>query len=147
MKGSLSSTCSINSENPYATINDAPAACKHSESSYVEMKSPAHHEHMAHCCSAAIITTTTTTSAPAKNVYDMEPSISILQGGGGAAVPGYPQNPYDLPRNSHIPSHYDLLPVRPSPPHSHSPPPPRPPPPPPPTPPPPPPPPPPPRPP
>lgn len=71
MKGSLSSTCSLNSENPYATINDPPALCKHSESSYVEMKSPAHHEHMTHCCSAAIITTTTTTTAPAKNVYDM----------------------------------------------------------------------------
>lgn len=71
MKGSLSSTCSLNSENPYATINDPPGLCKHSESSYVEMKSPAHHEHMTHCCSAAIVTTTTTTTAPAKNVYDM----------------------------------------------------------------------------
>ncbi|KAG7242766.1 hypothetical protein INR49_020141 [Caranx melampygus] len=78
---------------------------------------------MAHCCSAAIITTTTTTTAPAKNVYDMgmsEPTISIVQGAGGVVVPTYPQNPYDLPRNSHIPSHYDLLPVRPSPSHSHS---------------------------
>ncbi|KAI4830768.1 hypothetical protein KUCAC02_002381, partial [Chaenocephalus aceratus] len=83
MKGSLSSTCSLNSENPYATINDAPGACKHSESSYVEMN---------------------------KNIYDMEPSISIIQGANGMVVPSYPQNPYDLPRNSHIPSHYDLLP-------------------------------------
>ncbi|TKS70490.1 Multiple epidermal growth factor-like domains protein 11 [Collichthys lucidus] len=123
MKGSLSSTCSLNSENPYATINDPPGLCKHSESSYVEMKSPAHHDHMTHCCSAAIITTTTsTTTTPAKNVYDMEPTISIVQGAGTVVVPTYPQNPYDLPRNSHIPSHYDLLPVRPSPSHSHSPP-------------------------
>lgn len=72
MKGSLSSTCSLNSENPYATINDPPGlACKHSESSYVEMKSPAHHEHLTHCCSAAIITTSTTTTVPAKNIYDI----------------------------------------------------------------------------
>ncbi|KAI3377080.1 hypothetical protein L3Q82_000063 [Scortum barcoo] len=150
MKGSLSSTCSLNSENPYATINDPPGLCKHSESSYVEMKSPAHHEHAAHCCSAAIITTTTTTTTtttPAKNEKESqlsqnnlkwdflliglhqvsatswgEPTISIVQGAGGVVVPGYSQNPYDLPRNSHIPSHYDLLPVRPSPSHSHSPP-------------------------
>lgn len=152
MKGSLSSTCSLNSENPYATINDPPGLCKHSESSYVEMKSPARHEHVSHCCSAAIITSAAaTTTAPTKNVYDMgtlawpllspastfshwlifsrllclllpEPTISIVQGAGGMMVPSYPQNPYDLPRNSHIPSHYDLLPVRPSPAHSHSPP-------------------------
>ncbi|KAH0620098.1 hypothetical protein JD844_014694 [Phrynosoma platyrhinos] len=30
---------------------------------------------------------------------------------------GYIQNPYDLPRNSHIPCHYDVLPVRHSPTH------------------------------
>lgn len=71
MKGSLSSTCSLNSENPYATINDPPGLCKHSESSYVEMKSPAHHEHMTQCGSAAIVTTTTTTTVPAKNIYDI----------------------------------------------------------------------------
>ncbi|XP_045544826.1 multiple epidermal growth factor-like domains protein 11 [Salmo salar] len=67
MKGSLSSTCSLNSENPYATINDPLAvavACKHSESSYVEMKSPVHHE-MSYC-SSAIVTTTAS-----KNVYDV----------------------------------------------------------------------------
>ena len=28
---------------------------------------------------------------------------------------GFSQNPYDLPRNSHIPSHYDILPMRHSP--------------------------------
>lgn len=74
MKGSLSSTCSLNSENPYATISDQPGlACKHSESSYVEMKSPAHQEHATHCCSAAIVSTSTSTSTalPAKNVYDI----------------------------------------------------------------------------
>ncbi|XP_039477094.1 multiple epidermal growth factor-like domains protein 11 [Oreochromis aureus] len=120
VKSSLSSTCSLNSENPYATITDNPNLCKHSESSYVEMKSPAHHEHTAHCCSATIISTTTTTTVPAKNVYNMEPTISIVPGSGAAVVPSYPQNPYDLPRNSHIPSHYDLLPMRPSPSHSHS---------------------------
>ncbi|MEQ2173411.1 hypothetical protein GOODEAATRI_031928, partial [Goodea atripinnis] len=71
MKGSLSSTCSLNSENPYATINDHPALCKHSESSYVEMKSPVHQEHVTHCCSAAIISTTSSSNMPIKNIYDM----------------------------------------------------------------------------
>ncbi|MEQ2218334.1 hypothetical protein XENOCAPTIV_001753 [Xenoophorus captivus] len=71
MKGSLSSTCSLNSENPYATINDHPALCKHSESSYVEMKSPVHQEHVTHCCSAAIISTTSSSNIPIKNIYDM----------------------------------------------------------------------------
>uniref|UniRef100_A0A3Q4H4Y9 Multiple EGF like domains 11 n=1 Tax=Neolamprologus brichardi TaxID=32507 RepID=A0A3Q4H4Y9_NEOBR len=104
VKSSLSSTCSLNSENPYATITDNPSLCKHSESSYVEMKSPAHHEHATHGCSATII----------------KPTISIVPASGAAVVPSYPQNPYDLPRNSHIPSHYDLLPMRPSPSHSHS---------------------------
>lgn len=66
MKGSLSSTCSLNSENPYATINDQPALCKHAESSYVEMKSPVHHEH-AMRCSAAI----SGGVPPARNVYDI----------------------------------------------------------------------------
>lgn len=70
MKGSLSSTCSLSSENPYATINDPPAHCKHSESSYVEMKSPTHHEHTTLCCSAPIAASAAATTT-AKNVYDM----------------------------------------------------------------------------
>ncbi|PWA23300.1 hypothetical protein CCH79_00018920 [Gambusia affinis] len=114
MKGSLSSTCSLNSENPYATINDQPALCKHAESSYVEMKSPVRHEHATRCCAAAI--SSGGGVPPARNVYDIEPTA------GAALLPGYPQNPYDLPRNSHIPSHYDLLPVRPSPTRSITPP-------------------------
>ncbi|TNN35290.1 Multiple epidermal growth factor-like domains protein 10 [Liparis tanakae] len=110
MKGSLSS-CSLSSENPYATISDA----KPSESSYVEMASPAHRDHAARRCSAAIVAANA--NANAKNVYDMEPTVSVIQ----APVPGFPQNPYDLPRNSHIPSHYDLLPTRPGPPPAGSP--------------------------
>lgn len=77
MKGSLSSTCSLSSENPYATINDPPAHCKHSESSYVEMKSPAHREHATLCCSAPIAATATT----AKNVYDMGELAAERPGG------------------------------------------------------------------
>lgn len=39
------SSCSLNGENPYATIRDPPKlACKHTENSYVEMKSPSHRE-------------------------------------------------------------------------------------------------------
>lgn len=76
MKGSLSSTCSLNSENPYATITEAAALSKHPESSYVEMKSPARHQHVTHCCSTAAVVTTTSSSpssssAPVKNVYDI----------------------------------------------------------------------------
>lgn len=62
-KGSLSSTCSLNSENPYATINDPPGMSKHSESSYVEMKSPAHRDHVTPCCPAG--------ATPSRNVYDV----------------------------------------------------------------------------
>lgn len=69
MKGSLSSTCSLNSENPYATINDQPALCKHAESSYVEMKSPVRHEHATRCCAAAI--SSGGGVPPARNVYDI----------------------------------------------------------------------------
>lgn len=79
VKSSLSSTCSLNSENPYATITDNPSLCKHSESSYVEMKSPAHHEHTTHGCSATIINTTTTTTVPAKNVYNMGTFVSCFR--------------------------------------------------------------------
>ncbi|XP_056135389.1 multiple epidermal growth factor-like domains protein 10 [Lampris incognitus] len=116
MKGSLSSTCSLSSENPYATISDPPGpVCKHPESSYVEMKSPAHRDHMTQCRSTAIVNTSSSAAVTTKNVYDMEPTVSVLQG-----LPSYPQSPYDLPRNSHIPSHYDLLPMRPSPSHSQT---------------------------
>lgn len=144
-KGSLSSTCSLNSENPYATINDPPGLSKHPESSYVEMKSPAHRDHVTPCCPAPAGAT------PSRNVYDVgawggglqvlcvdgvtmqtvtsfsspEPTVSVVQGVVAVAMPGLPgyvQNPYDLPRNSHIPCHYDVLPVRASPSHSQTPP-------------------------
>lgn len=111
-----SSSCSLNSENPYATIRDPPSlACKHTESSYVEMKSPAHRD-LTFCSS-----TSTTLTTASRNVYDVEPTVSVLQGPNGLAT-GFSQSPYDLPRNSHIPSHYDILPMRHSP--THSPPPP-----------------------
>ncbi|KAJ8248723.1 hypothetical protein GJAV_G00227040 [Gymnothorax javanicus] len=117
MKGSVcsSSTCSLNSENPYATIKDPPGvAPKHPEGSYVEMKSPTHHE-------LSLCSSSTPTHTATKNIYDMEPTVSVLQGG-GCMVPSYPPDPYDMPRNSHIPSHYDLLPVHCSPTNSAPPP-------------------------
>lgn len=62
-----SSSCSLNSENPYATIRDPPGlTCKHTESSYVEMKSPAHRD-LAFCAS----TNTTTRTSASRNIYDM----------------------------------------------------------------------------
>ncbi|KAL0168005.1 hypothetical protein M9458_036227, partial [Cirrhinus mrigala] len=61
-----SSSCSLNSENPYATIRDPPSlACKHTESSYVEMKSPAHRD-LTFCSS-----TSTTLTTASRNVYDV----------------------------------------------------------------------------
>ena len=56
MKGSVSSSCSQGSENPYATIPES--AARPSESSYVEMKSPVHHLHHPDlsCCSSTVVT-------------------------------------------------------------------------------------------
>lgn len=51
-----------------------------------------------------------------------EPTVSVLQGPNGMAT-GFSQSPYDLPRSSHIPSHYDILPMRHSPTHTPPPPP------------------------
>ncbi|XP_055780454.1 multiple epidermal growth factor-like domains protein 11 [Salvelinus fontinalis] len=55
------------------------------------------------------------------NLNHLEPTVSVLQGLNGMAT-GFSQNPYDLPRSSHLPSglnliprHYDILPM------SHSP--------------------------
>lgn len=48
-----------------------------------------------------------------------EPTVSIVQDTRSRSA-SYLQNPYDLPRNSHIPGHYDLLPVRHSPTHGPS---------------------------
>ncbi|OWK09436.1 hypothetical protein Celaphus_00006599 [Cervus elaphus hippelaphus] len=103
-----SSTCSLNSsENPYATIKDPPIlTCKLPESSYVEMKSPVHR--------GSPDTDVPSLSTSNKNIYEVEPTVSVVQEGRGCNS-SYIQNPYDLPRNSHIPGHYDLLPVRQSP--------------------------------
>ncbi|KAJ8335555.1 hypothetical protein SKAU_G00388970 [Synaphobranchus kaupii] len=116
------SSCSLSSENPYATIRDPPGvAFRHSESSYMEMKSPARQGAL--CCPAprsascpASRSSSRPTSAAIKNVYNMEPTVNVMQGTGGILTT-FSQGPYDLPRNSHIPSHYDLVPVRLSPTH------------------------------
>lgn len=66
-KGSMcgNSSCSLNSENPYATIRDPPGlACKHTESSYVEMKSPSHRE-------VPFGGTATLLGGASRNVYDV----------------------------------------------------------------------------
>lgn len=100
-----SSTCSLSSsENPYATIKDPPALLpKSSECGYVEMKSPARRD-------SPYAEINNSTSAN-RNVYEVEPTVSVVQGvfsNNGHVT----QDPYDLPKNSHIPCHYDLLPVR-----------------------------------
>lgn len=43
-----------------------------------------------------------------------EPTVSVVQGAFSSSG-RFSQDPYDLPKNSHIPCHYDLLPVRDSP--------------------------------
>ncbi|MGH0174478.1 UNVERIFIED_CONTAM: hypothetical protein FKN15_068069 [Acipenser sinensis] len=110
VKGSTynSSSCSLNStENPYATIKDPPMLMpKNTECGYVEMKSPARRDPP-----YAEIGNSASTN---KNVYEVEPTVSVVHGqysNGGSFV----QDLYDLPKNSHIPCHYDLLPVRDSP--------------------------------
>ncbi|XP_028305218.1 multiple epidermal growth factor-like domains protein 10 isoform X6 [Gouania willdenowi] len=118
IKGSIcsSSSCSLSSENPYSTIRDPPGmACKHTENSYVEMKSPSHRE-------VPFGGTATLLGSVSRNVYDVEPTVSVLQGPNGMAT-GFSQSPYDLPRNTHISSHYDILPMRHSPTHTPPPPP------------------------
>eukprot|EP00069_Balaena_mysticetus_P011714 bmy_21424T0 len=100
-----SSNCSLSSsENPYATIKDPPILIpKHSECGYVEMKSPVRRD-------SPYAEINNSTSAH-KNVYEVEPTVSVVQGifsNNGHLT----QDPYDLPKNSHIPCHYDLLPVR-----------------------------------
>ncbi|KAJ8271963.1 hypothetical protein COCON_G00108220 [Conger conger] len=50
------------------------------------------------------------------NLKDLEPTVNVMQGTAGILTT-FSQGPYDLPRNSHIPSHYDLVPVRLSPSH------------------------------
>ncbi|KAG7280806.1 hypothetical protein CRUP_035471 [Coryphaenoides rupestris] len=100
------SSSSLNSsENPYATIKDPPLLTpKNSECGYVEMKSPARQD-----SPYAEINPGPTN----RNVYEVEPGVSALyspENGNGHVVFG--QDPYDLPKNSHIPCHYDLLPTR-----------------------------------
>lgn len=102
------SNCSLSSsENPYATIKDPPALVpKSSECGYVEMKSPARRDSpYAEIASSA---------SANKNVYEVEPTVSVVQGAFSSSG-RFSQDPYDLPKNSHIPCHYDLLPVRDSP--------------------------------
>ncbi|XP_077442493.1 multiple epidermal growth factor-like domains protein 10 isoform X1 [Vanacampus margaritifer] len=110
------SSSSLNSsENPYATIKDPPIlTTKNTECGYVEMKSPARRDSpYAEISSSSSLTNN-------KNVYEIEPTMSTIRGNGQSSdcmQPG--QDPYDLPKNSHIPCHYDVLPVRESPTSDH----------------------------
>ncbi|KPP75217.1 multiple epidermal growth factor-like domains protein 10-like [Scleropages formosus] len=108
------SSCSLNSsENPYATIKDPPLLVpKNSECGYVEMKSPARRD-----SPYAEIHGSSPTS---KNVYEVEPTVNVVHSSSHSNNSGpFGQDPYDLPKNSHIPCHYDLLPTRDSPPSPH----------------------------
>lgn len=60
------------------------------------------------------------TSPTNKNVYEVEPTVNAIHSPGNSNGHGpFGQDPYDLPKNSHIPCHYDLLPTRDSPPSPH----------------------------
>ncbi|XP_015271977.1 PREDICTED: platelet endothelial aggregation receptor 1 [Gekko japonicus] len=101
------SDSSLSSENPYATIKDLPVlAGKPSEGGYMEMRAPARRE-----LSYAEIGLF---EASAQSLEEEEEGENGLLGAGGPsqATPDVPPNHYDSPKNSHIPSHYDVPPVR-----------------------------------
>uniref|UniRef100_A0A452FX43 Platelet endothelial aggregation receptor 1 n=1 Tax=Capra hircus TaxID=9925 RepID=A0A452FX43_CAPHI len=122
-EGLGASMASLSSENPYATIRDLPSLLgSPRESSYVEMKGPSsgspprqlpqlpdsqRRRHPQPQRDSG------TYEQPSPLVHG-EPSFST----GPPLPPGLPAGHYDSPKNSHIPVHYDLPPVRhpPSPP-------------------------------
>ncbi|XP_060031689.1 multiple epidermal growth factor-like domains protein 11 [Erinaceus europaeus] len=114
MKGSVcsSSSCSLNSsENPYATIRDPPVlGCKFPESGYVGVRAPGHGG--SPCSQAPAFSSSS--SSPSEGTHELAPTVSGAQEGRDP-MSSFAQDPYDLPRSSHIPGHYDLLPVGPSP--------------------------------
>ncbi|KAK6304952.1 hypothetical protein J4Q44_G00237320 [Coregonus suidteri] len=107
------SSCSLNSsENPYATIKDPPLLIPKVECGYVEMKSPTRRDPP-----NAEINNASPTN---KNVYEVEPTVNAICSTGNSNGQGpFGLDPYDLPKDSHIPCHYDLLPTRDSPPLPH----------------------------
>lgn len=113
MKGTPyhASSCSLSSsENPYATIKDPPMLItKNTECGYVEMKSPARRDPP-----YAEISSRSPTNN--QNVYEIDSTVSTIQSTrDGSGHVKFGQDPYDLPRNSHISCHYDILPSRESP--------------------------------
>ncbi|XP_049661067.1 platelet endothelial aggregation receptor 1 isoform X6 [Accipiter gentilis] len=91
------STSSLASENPYATIKELPpATAKAPEGSYMEMKSPVRRE-----MSYAEI-----------GLLEEPSQEESCPGGAEGVTPADPSSHYDSPKNSHIPSHYDVPPAR-----------------------------------
>ncbi|XP_060676532.1 platelet endothelial aggregation receptor 1-like isoform X2 [Hemiscyllium ocellatum] len=100
--GSLSS-----GENPYATIRDLPSlAAKPSESSYVEMASTGIGQDPSY---VEIGLVPETDKEEANGVSGGPPQGADRETGQG---PRLPPGHYASPKNSHIPVHYDLPPVR-----------------------------------
>ncbi|OWK05451.1 PEAR1 [Cervus elaphus hippelaphus] len=122
-EGLGASMASLSSENPYATIRDLPSLLGNPrESSYVEMKGPSsgspprqlpqlpdsqRRRHPQPQRDSG------TYEQPSPLVHDRD-----SEGSQPPLPPGLPPGHYDSPKNSHIPVHYDLPPVRhpPSPP-------------------------------
>uniref|UniRef100_A0A8C5G7P9 Multiple epidermal growth factor-like domains protein 10 n=2 Tax=Gouania willdenowi TaxID=441366 RepID=A0A8C5G7P9_GOUWI len=97
-----SSSCSLSSsENPYSTIKDPPLppllTLRSPDCGYMEMKSPVRRD-----------PTYAEISSNDLNVSQCDPSVNNIQSRYTRCLHG----PYDLPRNSLVPSHYDLLPAR-----------------------------------
>lgn len=102
------SSCSLNSENPYATIRDPPAlTCKHTENSYVEMKSPSHRE-------VPFGGTATLLGSTGRNVYDVGECVVALvcgaQPGSVAFVPAAGVDQRELTQASHRRPRWEFIP-------------------------------------
>lgn len=93
------SSCSLNSENPYATIRDPPAlACKHTENSYVEMKSPSHRE-------VPFGGTATLLGSAGRNVYDVGECVVALVCGAPQASVAFVSSAHEVRRELTQASH------------------------------------------
>lgn len=129
-EGLGASASSLASENPYATIKDLPPPlAKTPEGSYMEMKAPVQRE-MSYAEIGLLEEPPaspdegTDKGGTSRGGADPSPGASCPQpppllppesspGGAEGAEPApSPPSLYDSPKNSHIPSHYDMPPVR-----------------------------------
>lgn len=124
-EGLGASVMSLSSENPYATIRDLPGLPGESrESSYVEMKGPPSGSSPRQ--PLHLLNSQQRHPQPQRDSGTYEQPNPLSHDGESVGPqsplpPVLPLSHYDSPKNSHIPGHYDLPPVRhpPSPPPRH----------------------------